>query len=447
MPHDSLAADLRLRGIDLARGTGIRGLRGRFAQSQWRSAEALGSEQFDRLGKLLTFAVASVPRFRELADLPLPRDASGLADWPVGLKADMRRRPDAYCSDPAHGGRSLRRKTGGSTGEPFIYAMGLDAFSWQWAGILRAWEWSGYRFGERMATLGGGSVAPSVGMPLAQRVYHWLRRNDPVPAAELDPASLDRFAAALRSRQPVLLYGYPSILHRLARHLQDRGETVGPLRSVITTSEMLFPRQRATIAEVFRAPVFDMYGCNEPNLVTAECDRHDGYHVAMEACLVEVVDAAGRPLPDGEVGRILATGLHNRSMIFLRYDTGDLGALDRTPCACGRGLVRIRNLQGRSRDFLRARDGRLIHGVAMNETVLKHGWVERYQAIQEDAARLRIVLSVLDDASPDLLDALRADVAALTGLEIALEPGGVFERTSGAKARVIISRLENDERS
>lgn len=446
MPSDSLGADLRLRLIDLARGTGIRSRRHHLTDSQWLDVEALEARQLVKLRDLLDFATRHVPRCR---DYPAGRELASLADlrrWPVQRKAEMRADPSAHLPEAGQGDRSLERRTGGSTGDPFVYRVGLDAFSWQWAAILRAWEWSGYRFGERMATLGGGSVAPTGGMPLSQRVYHFLRRNVPLPGATLDVAALDRFVTVLRRGRPVLLYGYPSLLHRLARHLQETGADAGPIRCVITTSEMLFPGQRAVIESAFRAPVFDMYGCNEPNLVTAECDRHDGYHVAMETCLVEVVDDEDRPLPDGAVGRILATGLDNRGMPFIRYDTGDLGALDRSPCSCGRGLVRIRNLQGRSRDFLRTPDGRLVHGVAMNETVLRHGWVERYQAIQEGARRLRLTVVCADGVSDADQQALVEKVAALTGLEVDLRPNGEFERTAGAKTRVIISRLEEHER-
>lgn len=446
MPSDSLGADLRLRLIDLARRTGIRSRRRRLAESQWLDTEALEALQLAKLRDLLDFATRCVPRYRELQAGPEVAEVADLRRWPVQRKADMRADPRAHLPDEGRADRSLERKTGGSTGDPFIYRMGLDAFSWQWAAILRAWEWSGYRFGERMATLGGGSVAPVGGMPLSQRVYHFLRRNVPLPGATLDVAALDRFAAVLHSRRPVLLYGYPSLLHRLARHLQEAGVDAGPIRCVITTSEMLFPGQRTIIEAAFDAPVFDMYGCNEPNLVTAECIQHDGYHVAMETCLVEVVDDEDRPLPDGAVGRILATGLDNRGMPFIRYDTGDLGALDRTPCPCGRGLIRIRNLQGRSRDFLRTPDGRLIHGVAMNEAMLRHGWVERYQAIQEDAWRLVLTVACADDVAEAAQRALTDEVSALTGLQVDLRLNGEFERTAGAKTRVIISRLEEHER-
>ena len=68
----------------------------------------------------------------------------------------------------------------------------------------------------------------------------------------------------------------------------------------------------------------------------------------------------------GETGRFIATNLFNYAMPFIRYDTGDLGIVLEEECGCGRGLKRIGNVLGRSRDFVYTPDGRQIHGSFFN---------------------------------------------------------------------------------
>lgn len=436
----------RLRLIDVARGTRIVDRRGPYARSQWFSLSELQALQERKLELLLAQIYENVPFYRRLAAAGLfpSMDMSPmtcLQSLPVTLKETIRQAPADFRNLTTRR-REFERHTGGSTGTPFAFVVDEPAMSGQWAGLFRAWEWNGYHIGDRMITVGGGSVAPPGGGGLKHRVYNLLRNNLPVAAANLDDRGLAAALSVLSHEKTNMIYGYPALIHALATAAARQGIRLPKPRSVVTTSEMLFPGQRTTIEEAFGAPVYDQYGCNEVNLVASECDRHEGWHYAMEACVVEILDEQDQPLPNGSVGRIIATSLDNHTMPFVRYDTGDLGALDTCDCPCGRGLMRLRALQGRSRDLVRARDGRLIHGVIFNDLMLEYPWVDRYQAIQEDAERLRVILACRQPGSADQQLVLKGRMAHLTGLEVELAVNEPFDVTTGMKARVIVSRLE-----
>jgi phenylacetate-CoA ligase len=54
----------------------------------------------------------------------------------------------------------------------------------------------------------------------------------------------------------------------------------------------------------------------------------------------------------------------------VRYRTGDVAVLWTTErCACGRGLPMLREIQGRTTDFVVAADGTVMHGLALIYTV------------------------------------------------------------------------------
>ena len=99
-------------------------------------------------------------------------------------------------------------------------------------------------------------------------------------------------------------------------------------------------------------------------------------------------------------------------------------------------------LQGRTRDLIKASDGRMVHGVAFNGIVLKFPWVDRYQVIQVDEKELILNVATSSDVSDLALGQLKREVIELCGLDVCLMLNTTFESTAGQKNRVIISRLE-----
>jgi phenylacetate-CoA ligase len=78
-----------------------------------------------------------------------------------------------------------------------------------------------------------------------------------------------------------------------------------------------------------------------------------GLHVNEDHFLVELIDpGSGRPVAPGERGELVFTTLTKEAMPLLRYRTGDLAALDRSACACGRTLPRMSKVTGRRDDML-----------------------------------------------------------------------------------------------
>jgi phenylacetate-coenzyme A ligase PaaK-like adenylate-forming protein len=88
--------------------------------------------------------------------------------------------------------------------------------------------------------------------------------------------------------------------------------------------------------------------------VASEClEAQAGLHVNEDHFLVEVVDPdSGRPLGPGKRGELVFTTLTKEAMPLLRYRTGDLAALDRSACPCGRTLARMSKVTGRRDDML-----------------------------------------------------------------------------------------------
>ena len=159
----------------------------------------------------------------------------------------------------------------------------------------------------------------------------------------------------IRKFAPRCLAGYPTALLKLAEMAEGRQVRV-PV--VFSTGEMLYPAQRRRLKDVFQAQVAEYYGSNEAGCIAFECE-HGNKHISEEHIWLETVDEAGQPIWD-EPGRIVITDLDNLIMPLIRYELGDQGVLTREPCACGRSLLVLRELQGRRQDVLRNRRGDIL---------------------------------------------------------------------------------------
>ena len=101
------------------------------------------------------------------------------------------------------------------------------------------------------------------------------------------------------------------------------------------------------------------YSCEEVGPIGAECERHPGrYHVATSNVIVEVEAEDEIRLGEARVGRALLTALHSYATPIIRYDVGDLAALE-DRCPCGHDGPTLSNVVGRSKGLLKHPDGRL----------------------------------------------------------------------------------------
>lgn len=87
--------------------------------------------------------------------------------------------------------------------------------------------------------------------------------------------------------------------------------------------------------------------------VAFDCEAQDGMHINEDHFFAEIVDPGTfEPLPLGEKGELIFTSLQRRAMPMLRYRTKDITRFRREPCTCGRTLLKMDKLSGRTDDML-----------------------------------------------------------------------------------------------
>jgi phenylacetate-CoA ligase len=113
---------------------------------------------------------------------------------------------------------------------------------------------------------------------------------------------------------------------------------------------------RARIERDLRLRTFDIIGMTEtggPGL-GIDCPARAGIHVWEDHYHPEIVDpATGAAVPDGAEGELVVSALTREGLPLIRYRTRDLTRIvSRAPCPCGRTMLRLDRLRGRTDDMV-----------------------------------------------------------------------------------------------
>jgi len=127
------------------------------------------------------------------------------------------------------------------------------------------------------------------------------------------------------------------------------------LRVGIFGAEPWSEQMRKEIETRMGIQAYDIYGLSEvigPG-VSGECKVKSGLHVFEDHFYVEIIDPETQEvLPEGEKGEIVYTSLTKEACPVIRYRSRDITRLYRDKCPCGRTMVKMEKVTGRSDDML-----------------------------------------------------------------------------------------------
>ncbi|MDE2614301.1 MAG: phenylacetate--CoA ligase family protein [Burkholderiales bacterium] len=427
-----------------AKGHASVALRERLERSQWHTRAEIESEQAARLREFLVEIGTRVPYYRELFsarafDPARVVSAADLRALPLLTKAEIRAHAERMKAD-GHGPLA-RYNTGGSSGQPLVFYIGKARKSHDVAAKWRATRWWGVDIGDREAVVWGSPIEHGT----QDRVKAWrdrVFRSTLLPAFEMSESRLDEFVDWLRAHRPRMLFGYPSALTYIAQHAARTGRRLDDVgvQVAFVTSERLYDEQRAVIAAAFGCRVANGYGGRDAGFIAHECPE-GGMHLSAEDIVVEIVGEDGEPLPAGRAGEIVVTHLATAEFPFVRYRTGDVGVLDDGACACGRGLPMLREIQGRTTDFVVAADGTVMHGLALIYVIRDLPGIEGFKVTQESRQLTRVELVSgpgFDDALvPRIVAGFRQRLGA--EVEVRVERVAAIAPEKSGKYRYIVS--------
>jgi phenylacetate-CoA ligase len=423
------------------------------AETEWQGLDQLEVIQTGLLRRLVRHAYAHVPYYKRVMDAAGVgpediRSAADIARLPL-LDRDVARATVAERTADVPPFATVRKATGGSTGQPMELAYNDESQHWREAIKWRAYRWAGFGTGVKSLHYWGmGAVKPKTRLhKWKSDLDHGLKREVYVDCTPRGDDALAAAVAQIRAFKPDVILTYAQAGAALARYITRMGARNWASIPLIVGAERLWPHDREAMAAAFGPDIFETYGCREVMLIGSECAAHDGLHLSMENLIVELIvrapDGTTRLARPGEVGEVAVTDLHNLSNPFIRYLLGDQ-ATARAPerCSCGRWHPRIGPIEGRVTETMRDGKGNPVSGLVFSILFVPLApYTRQFQAVQhiDGSVTVRVVL-MEPGPIPAAVNAAKDAFCAkyLPGVQVTLQAVDDIPPTKAGKRQVVV---------
>ncbi len=419
--------------------------------------EALEAIQLRRLQATLARVYRAVPFYRRRFDETgvKPEDIGSLADLarlPFTTKADLRDNyPYGLFAVPLDNVTRIHASSG-TTGKPTV--VGYTARDVQtWAELMA-----------RSLTAAGASKSDIVHNAYGYGLFtgglgvHYGAEKLGASVIPVSGGNTRRQILIMRDFGPTVLTCTPSYALHLAEVAEEMGVSFRDLKfqSGLFGAEPWSEQMRAEIEARLHLKAMDIYGLSEimgPGVAVECLEAQNGLHIFEDHFIAEIIHPeTGDPLPWGTPGELVFTTITKEAFPLIRYRTRDLSSLHPEPCRCGRTLVRMSRVQGRSDDMLIIRGVNVFPSQIESVILETRRFTPHYQLVVERVENLD-QLTVLVEMHPELFsDAIKNLQAVERELEDAIrETLGVtvrvrlvepksLQRSEGKAARVIDKR-------
>jgi phenylacetate-CoA ligase len=214
----------------------------------------------------------------------------------------------------------------------------------------------------------------------------------------------------------------PSYGLYIAEQLEEEGVNIQDLgfKAIGFGAEMWTEEMRQKIEKRFNAPAYNIYGLTEimgPG-VGLECSVQDGLHLFEDHFYPEIIDSETlETLPDGNRGELVLTTLTREGTPLIRFRTKDITLLKRGKCDCGRNLVKMDKITGRTDDMLKIR-GVSVFPSQIEKALLRIDGLEPHYQIIVTRPHLMDEVEVRVEASEGLFS---DKIKELVGIRLRLE--------------------------
>ena len=319
--------------------------------------EALEAIQLRRLQKTVARVYNTVPFYKKRFD------EVGIKVDDVGSLADLRRLPFTYKDNlrdnypfgmftvPMDDVVRIHASSG-TTGKPTVVgytARDIQTWSELMARTLMA---GGATRGDMIHNAYGyGLFTGGLG-------FHYGAEKLGASVIPISGGNTKRQVMIMTDFGPTILTCTPSYALLIAEVAEEMGVDFREFnfKAGIFGAEPWSEQMREEIERKLNIKAMDIYGLSEiigPG-VSVECiEAQNGLHIFEDHFIPEIINPdTEEVLPYGTPGELVFTTITKEAFPVIRYRTRDISVLYSEPCRCGRTIVRMGRVQGRSDDML-----------------------------------------------------------------------------------------------
>ena len=447
MIYNKLVKNISLPLSDFFMGTSINKNLNFLKKSEWFSLEALQKNQNKSLRNILRYSYREIPYYNKLfKSINLRpeeiKTSSDLKKIPILNKDIIRENYNDFFPIGFNTSNSKKSQTGGSTGNPLSYYRSWSDHSWSKAVRYRAWSYGGHQIGNKVMTLAGSSLTNSNPTIKHKILYNLIERTRKLSAFDMSEERMHEYYSSFKDYNPHHFRGYANSLFEFSNFINRNDYNLDGVKSVFSAAEKLDSEKRPIIEKAFNAKVFDNYGAGDGSAFANECEIHSGLHMDMEVGVIEFLNKGENVEED--YGDIVSTSLINYDFPLIRYEVGDIGKPTNEKCVCGRFHTLIDEIVGRNHDFIKAGNGKLVHGEFFSHLVRKHiPEILQFQVHQKSLNYLEMKIRTKIDLNSDKISHIRKIIEDKVGSssKVSIKIVDEIKPSSSGKWKFIISDI------
>jgi phenylacetate-CoA ligase len=366
---------------------------------------------------------------------------------PVMTKADLQKPLADRLSKSYRTSDIFINKTSGSSGNPFIFAKDKYAHALTWAHIIWLYQQHGINVNSSLEARFYGIPRDFIGHKKEQ-LKDLLANRYRFDIFDLSEKNLHRFLKLFQVKPFEYINGYTSSIVLFAKFLKDQNlilkEVCPTLKLCITTSEMLFNKDRKLLEKQLGVPIANEYGASELGVIAFENEKGE-WQLNQKTLYVEVLDDSGSVLPYGEEGNVVITSLYNKAHPFIRYQIGDRGIIDEK--SHPKAPI-LKSLTGRTNEFAVLPSGKKVPALSLyyvtKSVIEDSGFVKEIKIIQEEVSKFTIQYKASDQLDAHQKKSIIKAIEEYLekGLSVKFDHIDELERSKSGKLKQFTSKVK-----
>lgn len=300
-----------------------------------------------------------------------------ILEFPIVDKTIVKESTEKFRAKNYLNSKVVTMTTSGSTGTPFTVFQDLNKKARNHADTMYFGQLGGYELGNILLYLKIWAKQ-KMSNPLLYKVQNII----PVDVISLSDQQISGLIQQVESNKASKfnILGYVSALEHIIRYCEKRRieKVDGNILGIITMSEGLSSETKDKLESIFNTSVVSRYSNLENGIIAQQLVGESRFMVNTASYHVEIVsEHSNQVLKDGQLGRIIVTDLYNYAMPMIRYDTGDLGSIEKDG-----SNIYLKSVEGRKLDVLFDTKGNVISSYIMYKNMWQYNEITQYQLIQ-----------------------------------------------------------------
>lgn len=395
-----------------------------------------------KLQKLLKHATTTCEAYKQYSD---NNSENWIKRFPILQKTDVEANTDSFISSKYKKENLITENSSGSTGTQSTVYLDKVEQSITRAVTIIWWEWNGFKLGQPILQTGMTPTRSKI-----KRLKDLFLRTTYINAFKSTEADMLAQLNNFRTRKGGVLYGYASSLYLLAKtankHKVDLEFDVAK-----SFGDKLFSHYQTEIESAFKCKVVEDYGLTEGFMIAQRKDL-PYFYIYTPSVYLEILDDEGNEVPDGEMGRVIATKLDGYAMPLIRYDTGDLGIKlprHKYPEQRDYAFPLLEKIVGRNTDIIKTSDGKHLTVHTFTGIFEHYKGIKQFQIQQDRIDEIAVRYIPTDSFSGDTMARIESDLEAKTNcnIEVKWEKVNVISPSKSGKPEIVINNLVRPQRN